>query len=218
MSYEFPPIALFKPIARCRHRRRAPAINGKLGDWSEEYQLPPLDELSGEEGLARFYLGWNRRGLYLALEVPKEQPVVVNRQNPTAGDGLELFVDTRATQTSHRATQFCHHFVVLPAGGGRWRKQAMVWQVPIRRALQRAPLATAEHLKVASELRDDGYALELALGVGALHGYEPEVGARMGLALVLHDIQRGRRFWGTSEGFPYTRDPSTWALMELLKE
>lgn len=218
MSSEFPPIALFKPIARCRHRRRAPAINGKLGDWAEEYQLPPLDELSGEADLARFYLGWNRRGLYLALEVPKEQQVVVNRQNPTAGDGLELFVDTRATQTSHRATQFCHHFVVLPAGGGRWRKQAVLWQVPIRRALQRAPLADPEDLKVASELRDDGYALELALSAHALHGYEPEPGARMGLALVLHDIQQGRRFWGTSEDFPYARDPSTWSLIELVND
>jgi len=218
MSHEFPPVALFKPIALCRYRRRAPVINGNLGDWSEGFLLPPLEELAGGEGLADVYLGWNGRGLYLALDVPKEAEVVVNRQNPPAGDALEVFVDTHATQTSHRATQFCHHFVLLPAGGGPARKQALVWQRPIRRALQRAPMADPQHVAVASELRGDGYVVELSLRAQALRGYEPEAGARMGLALVLHDIQRGRLFWGTCEDFPYARDPSTWSLIELVKE
>jgi hypothetical protein len=154
----------------------------------------------------------------VAVNVPKEARVVVNRQNPRAGDALEVFIDTHATQTSHRATQFCHQFVVLPAGGGAGRKEAMVWQAPMRRALQRAPMAAAEHLAVASKLGEDGYTLELALRAEALHGYEPEAGARMGLALVLYDIQRGPRFWGTSKDFPYIRDPSTWSLIELIKD
>ncbi len=217
MIREFPPIALLKPIARCRYRPRRPTMDGKLGAWGNEYRLPALSELAGEADFAQYYLAWNGRGLYLALDVPKEAQVVVNRQNPSAGDALDLFIDTRATQTSHRATRFCHHFVVLPAGGGSDRSEAIVRQVPIRRALQRAPLADPEHMAVASKLRADGYSLELALRTEALHGYEPEEGGRIGLALVLHDIQRGRRFWGTAEDFPYARDPSTWSLIELVK-
>jgi len=217
MIHEFSPISLFKPIASCRYRPRRPTVDGKLREWRDEHRLAALSELAGEEDFAQYYLGWNGRGLYLALDVPKQAQVVVNRQNPPAGDALEVFVDTRATQTSHRATRFCHHFVMLPAGGGRNRKEAIVRQIPIRRALQRAPLADPEDMAVASELREDGYSLELALRTEALHGYEPEEGGRMALALVLHDIQRGRRFWGTAEDFPYARDPSTWSLIELVK-
>jgi len=215
--YEFSPLALLKPIVRCLYRARKPTIDGSLRDWREEHRLPPLGELAGEPDFAQYYLAWNGGGLYLALEVPKQARVVVNRRNPAAADALEIFLDTRATQTSHRATQFCYHFVVLPAGGGSDRTQAEVRQVPIRRALQRARLADPGDLEVASELRQDGYSLELALRSEALHGYEPEPGARMALAFILHDIQRGRRFWGTAPEFPHARDPSTWSLIELQK-
>ncbi len=106
MDYEFPPAALFKTISHCRRCEQTPRIDGHLGEWSSAFALPPLHELGGGRGYANLSMGWDERGLYVAAEVPRVEPVVVNRQNPAAGDALELFIDTRAGQTGHRATQF----------------------------------------------------------------------------------------------------------------
>lgn len=213
-EYEFPPAALFSTIAVCPWRERSPRVDGRLGDWDDTQLMPALGELSGGVQYAALYLAWNERGLYLALDVPKDAPVVTNRQNPAAGDALELFVDTRAAGTSHRATQFCYHLIILPRPPGRSRGGPLIWQRPLRRALQPAPPADFGAIRLAAHLRDDGYGLELAIPPEALHGYEPAAGQRIGMAAIVHDIQRGATYWGTSPEFPYQRDPSTWGLVE----
>lgn len=213
-DYEFPPAALFTTIAVCPWRERSPRVDGKLNDWDATQIMPPLAELSGGAQYAPLLLAWNERGLYLALDVPKDAPVVTNRQNPPAGDALELFVDTRAAGTSHRATQFCYHLIVLPRPPGSARGGPLIWQLPLRRALQKSPPADFDAIRLAADLRTDGYALELAIPPEALHGYEPAPGRRIGLAAIVHNIQRGAQHWGTSPEFPYERDPSTWGLVE----
>lgn len=212
--YEFPSAALFTTIAVCPWRERSPRVDGKLGDWEKTQLMAPLDELSSGAQYAALYLAWNERGLYLALDVPKDAPVVTNRQNPPAGDALELYIDTRAGGTSHRATQFCYHLIVLPRPPGSARGGPLIWQRPLRRALQKAPNADLNAVRLAADLRADGYALELAIPPEALHGYEPAPGLRIALAAIVHDIQRGAQHWGTSPEFPYERDPSTWGLVE----
>ncbi|NLO06206.1 MAG: hypothetical protein GX131_10310 [candidate division WS1 bacterium] len=217
-SWEFPPGALFATILRCPWRGKSPRIDGCLSDWPEEQRMPPLGQLSGGEQFADVFMAWNERGLYLAVEVPKDARVVTNRQNPAAGDAVELFIDTRGARTSHRASQFCYHLVLLPAPPGRGGDEPQLIHKPLRRSLQHAPEVRSERLRLASDLRDDGYALELAIEPEALHGYEPVAGNRIGLALVVHDIQHGRQLFGTSADVPWERDPSTWGLVELAPE
>lgn len=214
-EHEFPPAALFSTIALVPWREVSPRVDGSLGDWSEHELMPPLGELSGGAQYADLSLAWNERGLYLALMVPKPERVVTNRANLDAGDALELFIDTRGAQTSHRATQFCHHLQVLPIappGGG---DDPVIFAQPLRRALQRSPEPHFGSIRLASALSDDGYALEIAFEPDSLHGLEPTAGGRLALAAVVHDIQRGRQYWGTSPDVPYERDPSTWGLIRL---
>lgn len=213
-DYEFPPAALFQPVAVAPWRSRSPRVDGSLGEWDDDSLMPPLGELSGGEQYAALYAGWNHRGLYLGLDVPKQEPVVTNRENPGTGDALQLFIDTRGAQTSHRATQFCYHLIVLATSPGAGGGDPLIWQEPLRRALQRSPQADFDAIRLAADLRDDGYALELALPPDSLHGYEPAEGLRIGMAAVVTDIQRGTQYWGTAKDFPYARDPSTWALLE----
>ncbi|HUS80109.1 MAG TPA: sugar-binding protein [Armatimonadota bacterium] len=215
-SYEFPPVALFQTIALCRQLGRARRLDGRLSDWSDGYLLAPLGELVGGEQYARLLMGWDERGLYVAARVHKAEPVVVNRQNPPSGDAIELFVDTRASGTSHRATQFCYHFFALPGGGGADRREALIWQTPIRRALRRAPQVESRYLTVAAQQGEDGYGIEIALAAEGLPGFEPRVGARLSVGIIVHDIQRGHQYWGVSPDFPYAHDPSTWGLVELV--
>ena len=214
-DYEFPPAALFTTIAVCPWRERSPRVDGKLGDWDDSQIMPPLGELSGGEQFARVLLAWNDRGLYFAVDVAKNEPVVVNRQTPASADAVELFINTRAASTGHRATQFCYHLIILPRSPGAGRGGPMIWQRPLRRALQKSPPVDFDAIRLATDLRVDGYAIELAMPPDALRSLELTAGARLGMAVVVHDIQRGTECWGTSDDFPYDRDPSTWGLVEF---
>lgn len=215
MSFEFPPLVLFRTVVRCRYREHAPVVDGRLGDWTDDYLLPPLQELADSNDFARLWMGWNHTGLYLAVHAPREQPLVGNRQQPASADALELFLDTRAGQTGHRATQFCYHFWVLPTGGGADRHQPLIWQEHIRRALRRAPLCDERLLQVAAHWDGESYGIELGLPAEALPGMELEAGRRLAVAIIIHDLHNGWQSWGTSWEFPYETDPSTWGLVEL---
>jgi len=213
-DYEFPPAALFTTVAVAPWRERPVRVDGSLGEWSEHEVMPPLAELAGGEQFARLLLAWNRQGLYVAVDVPKSERIVTNRQNPAAGDAIELFIDTRGGRTGHRATQFCYHLIVLPVPPGSEEGGPIIWQRPLRRALQRSPAPDFDAIRVATGRHEDGYAIELAFAPDSLHGYEPAEGLRIGMVVVVHDIQRGRQVWGSSPDFPYERDPSTWGLVE----
>lgn len=215
-DFEFPPAALFSTIAQCPWREQSPRVDGSPGDWSSEHVMPPLGELSGGEQFATLSLAWNERGLYLALDVPKEpgEQVVTNRDNPGSGDALELLIDTRGSRTSHRANQFCYHLIIIPTPPGELREEPVIWQRPIRRALQRSPQIDLDAVRLASRLRDDDYVIEAAFEPESLNGYEPAPGLRIGMAVVIHDIQRGRQYWGASPDFPWRRDPATWGMVE----
>lgn len=215
-EFEFPPAALFSTIVSCPWREQSPRVDGSLGDWSEREIMPPLSELSGGDRFAILYLSWNERGLYLAVEVakPAGAQVVTNRQSPNSGDAIELLLDTRGSRTSHRASQFCYHLIVLPTPPGMMEEEPVMWQRPIRRALQRSPEISDSSVRLASKLRDDGYAVEMAFEPDSLHGYEPEAGLRIGMAVVIHDIHHGKQYWGASPDVPWQRDPSTWGIVE----
>jgi hypothetical protein len=215
-DFEFPPAALFSTVALCPWRENSPRVDGSLGDWDEQQVMPALGELSGGDQFAKLSLAWNDRGLYLAVDIPRDEgaQVVTNRESPGSGDAMELLIDTRGSRTSHRANQFCYHLIVLPSPPGEVAEEPVIWQRPIRRALQRSPQVDLDAVRLASGLREDGYAMEIALEPDALHGYDPAPGLRIGLAVVIHDIQHGRQFWGTSPDFPWKRDPTTWGILE----
>lgn len=213
-DYEFPPAALFSTVALAPWRERAPRIDGRLADWSADQIMPPLGELTGLEQYASLWLAWNERALYLACLVPKQERVVTNQDNPASGDAIDLFIDTRGARTSHRASQFCYHFTILPAPPGSADGEPILLHRPIRRALQRSHPIDRSHVRIASHFSDAGYSVEIAFEADALHGYEPRPGLRIGMAVVIHDLQRGRQLWGASPDAPYERDPSVWGIVE----
>ena len=215
MSYEFPPAVLFPTIVRVGQVDRTPRVDGSLGEWSDEHRLPPLHELADGHGFGRLWMTWNDGGVYLALHVPTERPVVVNRQHPASGDCLELFIDTRAGQTGHRATQFCYHFWALPTGGGPGRAEPIIWQTGLPNALRRAAPVNADDLRIAAREDGDGWTMEIGLPAESLLGLEPRAGARLGLAMVIRNPEHGLHYWGTARELPHMRDPSTWSLVEL---
>jgi len=212
---EFPSRMLFRPIMLCP-RVATPPLDGTLSGLEHLPALPPLSELDGRDSFARVWVAWNEEGLFIAGRFPKPTgTVAVNRRRPHSGDGLQVWVDTRATQTAHRASRFCHHFVLLPKGGGAARSRPVAWQNRIRRAREHAPVCDPDQIRIASLIGDGYYTIEAHLPASVLTGFEAREGARLGFNYLAHDVPAGRQLWASAHGFPSDTDPSLWGLIEL---
>ncbi len=100
------------------------SYRAKLGDGAPtelppEYRLPTFGDLEGRGSFAEVRAGWSEAGLGFSVRVEgKRQPSWCRDTKLEDSDGMQLWIDTRATHNIHRASRFCHRFIFLPAGGG----------------------------------------------------------------------------------------------------
>jgi hypothetical protein len=136
-------------------------------------------------------------------------------------DGVQFWIDTRNTQTIHRASRYCHHFCFAPTGGGRNGEQPFGIQLPIAQAREPTSLAAKGSLLVNAEIVSDGYRLEAWLRREQLHGFDPaadrEAGTptKLGFFYEIRDSELGDQTLTVDADFPYAYDPSLWSTLEL---
>jgi hypothetical protein len=198
------------------HRAERFTIDGKLDDWSERNFLPQVS-LEGRPPFATVSMAWSAEGLWFACSVPRTKAPQVIPKRLASGDCLELYIDTRDIRSAHRAGRYCHKFVVAPVGGaGRGRNPIFEHQ-EIQRALATPPLVQPDEIDLASEVRKDGYTMEMFFPASTLTGYDVEINRRLGLAYVLHDIEREMQVWPHQVDLPVWIDPGLWAVVELVE-
>ena len=188
----------------------------KLLDLPESARLTFPAEL--ETPLAQIDLraGWNHQGLGFALTLSgRTAPVMSDPDDPTRADSLELWIDTRDTQTVHRATRYCHHLRVLPVGGGEDGTEATTVAVPVARAREDAPTADSDQYLTSAQVKKSGYLLEVWIPAEALNGFDPSNQPRLGFYCQVNDAEHGRLPFAVGEAFPATSDPSLWHTLEL---
>jgi hypothetical protein len=187
-------------------------------DLPASHQLPSLSEFDGVEDFATWKLGWNEQGVALVVDVTgKTQPVHCDAFSPASSSGVHVWIDTRCTQTVHRATRFCHRFCLLPTGQGKQKSQAMAVALPMGPAREGSPAAHSAPIHVTSELRKDGYRLCAWFPAESLTGYDPEAHPRLGFYGVVLDAERGAQRLTVGSEFPYESDPSLWQTLELVR-
>lgn len=180
-------------------------------------QFADLSILDGGSGFAELRVAWNPHGIGFSLDVSgKRQPPQCHPERPTESDGLQLWIDTRDTQTIHRAGRFCHFFCFLPGGDGPDGLQPSGTQLPVPRAREDAPVCEPESLLVTSQLRPDGYSLEAWLSDGVLNGYDPQAQPRIGFNYLVKDAELGTQSLAVADDFPSASDPSLWSTLELV--
>jgi len=200
------------PLEHC------PLKGGKELQLSSQHRLENLADLDVENSFAEVRAGWNEVGMAFSVNVScKTQPVWCRDSRIEESDGLQLWIDTRATHNIHRASRFCHRFAFLPAGGGRGFKEPVADQLLINRARENAQPVRPKQLLVNSEVRDDGYRLDVILPTEVLTGYDPEEHPQLGFTYAIYDRELGLQTFSVGSGFPYTEDPSTWATLELVR-
>ncbi|WP_437224542.1 hypothetical protein SH661x_003675 [Planctomicrobium sp. SH661] len=182
-------------------------------------RLPFPSSLDGKEPFAAMSLAWNPQGL--AIEISVEGKSNLPYCNPEAigtSDTVFVWIDTRDTQTQHRASRFCHHFIAMPTGEGDDGMTPVFRQLPVARAREEAPDAEPESLLAESDTSKTGYRLAMWFPKESLHGFEPGPGARLGFYIAIQDTELGRQTLTVSEDFPYDMDPSQWVSLELTSE
>jgi hypothetical protein len=193
-----------------------PLRGQKLLDLPEGCTLPELGELDDTPHFARLRAGWNENGLGFSVDVAgKRTPLTARPEAPAESDGLQIWIDTRNTQSIHRASRFCHHFCVLPVGGGKKSDAPLAVQLPIARGSENAEMAESKQLPVAVERRKDGYRLEVWLPAELLHGYDAQASPLLGFYYVVRDSELGEQFLTVGRDFPFAHDPSLWSTLEL---
>lgn len=211
---------LFRVGYPCRYIAELPHEGSDdLLDLPESCRLDSFADMDERRSFADVRLAWNEGGLALQVEVQgKEQPAVGDLARPRASDGVTIWIDTRDARTSHRASRYCHQFHFLAAGGGPDKDEPAFVQSKINRALQDAPLVSAESVPFQLVPRRGGYRLEAFLPATAINGFDPEQNRRLGLHVAVHDQELGEQSLSVGGDFPWAEDPSLWSVLELRKE
>lgn len=193
-----------------------PRKGRKLLKLPTKSELPQFGDLDESEPFGQIAAAWNKRGLAVSATVQgKKHPPRCDQATPAESDGLQVWIDTRNTQSIHRASRFCHHFCFLPAGGGPKADRPLAVQLPIARAKDDGPIAESGEMSVVVENLSDGYRLEAWLPSDVLTGFDPEANPRLGFYYFLLDAELGEQFLSVGRDFPFAHDPSLWSTLEL---
>jgi hypothetical protein len=133
-------------------------------------------------------------------------------------DGLQVWIDTRATLSIHRASRYCHRYVFLPAGGGSGNLQPVADQLLINRARENARPIRPRELQVSSKITKHDYTLSAFIPAIALGGYDPLQHRQLGFTYSIYDRELGLQTFATGPAFPYQEDPTCWALLDLIEK
>jgi hypothetical protein len=209
---------LFRYSFPVRYEAKLSRTGKSLLALSPECALPDVGALDEARHFGQVRLAWNEKGLGIGVEVRgRKQPLQCDPTAPDISDGLQVWIDTRSTQTIHRASRFCHHFCLLPAGAGRDKRAPVAIQLPIARAREPTPLCDPSEIRLASQIDKAGYRLEAWLPASVLNGYDPEAQPRLGFYYYLRDAELGEQFLTVGAEFPFAYDPSLWSVLELVR-
>lgn len=195
----------------------------KLGDAAPaelpaECRLPTWGELEGRRSFADVRAAWSEAGLGFSVRVEgKRQPSWCRDTKLEDSDGLQLWIDTRATHNIHRASRFCHRFIFLPAGAGRNYADPVADQLLVDRARENAKPVRPGQLKIRCEKRVHGYVMSVFIPAAALTGFNPTDHPRLGFTYFLLDRELGTQYFSMTDEFSFASDPSLWATLELVR-
>jgi hypothetical protein len=203
--------------------RREPVWKAGGVELEESYRLLNLSELDlgtsdREPVFADMRMAWSADGLVFNVRVDgKKQPPWCREERLEDSDGLQVWIDTRATLNIHRASRYCHRYVFLPAGGGRRHDEPLADQLLINRARENARPIRPRELQVASRVTKSGYWLAGFVPAVALGGYDPQQYHQLGFTYAVYDRELGMQTFAAGPAFPFGEDPTCWAALELVK-
>jgi hypothetical protein len=208
----------FRIAANCPRVEDFPRLDNPwaLLDLPASCALPELAQLDGRKSWAEVRVGWNARGLGIAIRADGVADLQLQPDRPEGFANAHLWVDTRDSRNVSRATRFCTRFGAhLSVRGAKKQLTVEVGRRPIARATAEPPVFPDGLINSRSELSRAKWMLELFLPAQVLHGFDPETNRRLGFAYQIADHVREDQFLGVGRDFPLGENPSLWSTLEL---
>ena len=178
----------------------------------EACRLPSFGALGGRKVFADVRVGWSQQGIGIHVLVNGKRQVPWCRETRLdESDGFHLWIDTRCSPHIHRATQYCHRFLFMPAGGGPRRDRPVSSLIEINRSRGNPKSISADALSIKAFPRHDGYELCGIIPATALTGFDPSDQTRLAFYYAVIDRELGWQTLGVGPEYPVTEDPSLWA-------
>jgi len=196
--------------------RSSPKIDGDVSKWTDLYLLPDLVRLDNQEPFGRLWMAWNESGLFIACRVEGRHGAF--RCDPRQfwkGDNLRLCTDMRDTRDIKRASRYCQQFYFLPAGGVPDGRAPIAGAAKVPRAAEHAPAVPNSLIRVAGHRSGPVYTLEGHIPGEALSGFDPDEHRRIGVYVMLEDLELGQQYLTVGDDLNWHIDPSTWATAVL---
>ncbi len=216
-SQLIPPRFLFRWAFPVNYRSLSQSARSPL-PLESQYALPRLENFDGTSAWIDLFVAWHESGLGIGIEVHgKSARPVCDPGNPQTSDGITLWLDTRATQNVHRATKYCHSYLVMPTGSGRQQREPGIQQLALSQAREPSGVQSTDGIQLLADVRDNGYRLDVWFPAASLYGYDPVNHTRLGFFLAVDDRELGTQTLTVGEEFPYHFDPSIWQTLELVR-
>lgn len=216
MSLILPPELHFRWVLPIPHIASIPGSGKPPWSAMKGAMLTPPRLLDQTGATVSWKAAWNQQGMAFAIEVTGVSAWNCHLDRPRESDGLHLWIDTRDTQSVHRATRYCHQLCVLPSGGGEEGLEPIVLPVPVPRASHDAKLADSDDFLCWAERTGSGYKLACWIPAEAMTGFDPTTQPRIGFFAQLIDRDLGNHPISLTSEFPFDGDPSLWLSLELI--
>ncbi|MGB7326413.1 MAG: hypothetical protein WBD31_16185 [Rubripirellula sp.] len=182
-----------------------------------ECRLPSLGALGDRPVFADVRMAWCKAGIGLQISVNGKRQLPWCRDSRLEdSDGFHFWIDTRCSPLIHRATQYCHRFLFMPAGGGPKREHATAAMIPINRARLHPKAIGPGQLKIVGLPRHDGYEMSGFVPATALTGFDPADQPRVSLYFAVIDRELGWQTMALGPEYPVIEDPSLWGEAVLV--
>jgi hypothetical protein len=179
-------------------------------------RLPALSDFEGQKSFGDLRIGWMEDGLYLSLLVTgKKQSLWCRETQLHESDGLQIWIDTRATHNVHRASKFCHWMMMLPTGGGASNDAAMVRMLKINRSRDDSPTINKAKIDIKGVVNKDGYQISAFIGGAGLFGWNTAEHRQLGFNFAIVDRELGWQTLALGPELPIAEDPSLWQTLLL---
>ncbi|MCL2005172.1 MAG: hypothetical protein FWG73_03310 [Planctomycetaceae bacterium] len=213
MALMFPKPFLYRFRFPCQYAAKDALLD-------KTYRLPNVNQIEDADLPSKlpydFRIAWNETGLRFSLNVSgKTQSLWCRATRQDESDGIEICIDTRDIKDVHRASRFCHRLMFMPIGSGRDQLQPSAVWLPIHRAREHPKAIDLSQIKMKSDVRPDGYQLDVSLPGKVLTGFEPLEYPNLGFHFAVLDREYGNSYFLTSPPLPHDNDPSTWGTLAM---
>ena len=214
---DIPSSLLFRYRINCRKYQ---GTENAAAELPASYKLPVFSSMEPASGkpFAELRVAWSPGGLHVWLKVKgKKQSLWCRTTQLLESDGLQIWLDSRDTHNVHRASKFCHWFLLLPAGGGGDQKKPIATMLKINRAKEHAPSINQMPIPVTSAIQKNGYELAAFLPAGTIYGWDSADHRFIGFSYLVNDRELGSQTLGVGREYPISEDPSLWSTLVFVE-